>query len=128
MFVTLKVFKLIGPSNDSRSYARGTYLFPVYLQHTENSKKLFFSAWIYVSCRCVPVLLQHPSSCTVRNPILNIPLLINMWVVAFSFLNVRQYIMCYFYMVVWHYSTKTNLLMHFLLHNNAWRYLLLCTL
>jgi hypothetical protein len=27
MFVTLKVFKLIGPSNDSRRHGRGTYLF-----------------------------------------------------------------------------------------------------
>jgi hypothetical protein len=27
MFVTLKVFKLIGPSNDGRWHGRGTYLF-----------------------------------------------------------------------------------------------------
>jgi hypothetical protein len=27
MFVTLKVFKLIGPSNDGRRQGRGTYLF-----------------------------------------------------------------------------------------------------
>jgi hypothetical protein len=27
MFVTLKVFKLIGPSNDGRRHGRGTYLF-----------------------------------------------------------------------------------------------------
>jgi hypothetical protein len=29
MFVTLKVFKLIGPSNDGRRHGRGTYLFPL---------------------------------------------------------------------------------------------------
>jgi hypothetical protein len=27
MFVTLKVFKLIGPSNDGQRHGRGTYLF-----------------------------------------------------------------------------------------------------
>jgi hypothetical protein len=27
MFVTLKVFKLIGPSNDGRRHGRGTFLF-----------------------------------------------------------------------------------------------------
>jgi hypothetical protein len=27
MFVTLKVFKLIGPSNDGLRHSRGTYLF-----------------------------------------------------------------------------------------------------
>jgi hypothetical protein len=27
MFVTLKVFKLMGPSNDGRRHGRGTYLF-----------------------------------------------------------------------------------------------------
>jgi hypothetical protein len=27
MFVTLKVFKLIGPSNDGRRHGRGPYLF-----------------------------------------------------------------------------------------------------
>jgi hypothetical protein len=31
MFVTLKVFKLIGPSNGGRRYGRGTYLFSLYL-------------------------------------------------------------------------------------------------
>jgi hypothetical protein len=32
MFVTLTVFKLIGPSNDGRRHGRGTYLFnPLYL-------------------------------------------------------------------------------------------------
>jgi hypothetical protein len=29
MFVTLKVFKLIGPSNDGRRHGRGTYLFDI---------------------------------------------------------------------------------------------------
>jgi hypothetical protein len=29
MFVTLKVFKLIGPSNDGRRHGRGTYLLHV---------------------------------------------------------------------------------------------------
>jgi hypothetical protein len=31
MFVTLKVFKLIGPSNDGRRHGRGTYLFLSFL-------------------------------------------------------------------------------------------------
>jgi hypothetical protein len=43
MFVTLKVFKLIGPSNDGRRHGRGTYLFV--------KKEAFRQYRVHVACR-----------------------------------------------------------------------------
>jgi hypothetical protein len=40
MFVTLKVFKLIGPSNDGRRHGRGTYLFRAELRLNMSYKPL----------------------------------------------------------------------------------------
>jgi hypothetical protein len=47
MFVTLKVFKLIGPSNDGRRHGRGTYLLnlarPQIPAHNSRCKIVFLS-------------------------------------------------------------------------------------
>jgi hypothetical protein len=46
MFVTLKVFKLIGPSNDGQRHGRGTYLF------------LFSSFFLYNTKTLMPDILK----------------------------------------------------------------------
>jgi hypothetical protein len=47
MFVTLKVFKLIGPSNDGRRHGRGTYLF---VQEPNSDRLIPITALIYFIC------------------------------------------------------------------------------
>jgi hypothetical protein len=44
MFVTLKVYKLIGPSNDGQRHGRGTYLFIVQLMWTLLALDFFVNA------------------------------------------------------------------------------------
>jgi hypothetical protein len=46
MFVTLKVFKLIGPSNDGRRHGRGTYLLLNEASYKRVGGSFFFAkAW-----------------------------------------------------------------------------------
>jgi hypothetical protein len=47
MFVSPKVFKLIGPSNDGRRHGRGTYLF----SYEGKNKKITSYYFIYIDIR-----------------------------------------------------------------------------
>jgi hypothetical protein len=53
MFVTLKVFKLIGPSNDGRRHGRGTYLFR---KTFSIESRVSTVVQIHHAARCFPLL------------------------------------------------------------------------
>jgi hypothetical protein len=66
MFVTLKVFKLIGPSNDGQRQGRGTYLH-VYKLTCKNKKQFFWGqdlwhlSWLGVLFEQLIVRLINPT-------------------------------------------------------------------
>jgi hypothetical protein len=55
MFVTLKVFKLIGPSNDGRRYGRGTYLFVNVVTYFKGDCDRVTSAPLTANERCFEI-------------------------------------------------------------------------
>jgi hypothetical protein len=54
MFVTLKVVKLIGPSNDGRRHGRGTYLFQSTCQRSVFKEGSLFNIWKSIKSAALP--------------------------------------------------------------------------